>query len=774
MYDGKWTKEHAAAEAKRRRTELENGTYSFVSRSDVTTLEPAAGPFVDLDLVTPEEAAARLDAALGGFFSKIDEAPRMALRITMGAGKTRGTMRHLQTWLAQQYGQQVEIYVPRHDLADQYVRDLKALDGGICAEIIHHYPRTGGPKCDLPILCLRPDYVRSLEAAKIGVFQAACRTNDGERCLHYDDCPYIAQFGSPDMLEDTRGNVVRIFQHSYLGLPRNPLQGDPDLVIIDEAFIEELIVTDTSLKPADLKRLVTSDRHPKLGRRIVEALEDGEPLLKSLRDEGIKAADLATINLEALRPNVTFAAGERRAIKTGVDAGLYRAVSTMLRLLREELSHTPARDYAERVVYDPKQGEIRLSFLKNLDIPETAAVLLLDATADALLLEQLLGPVTVERIDVSQRAVITQVHDRTGSQKFWEGDTVSVENFVSIANAWASFGETPLIVAHKKLADQLRSEAGLRSDVKVMHFKALRGSNAAETCSVIFVVGRLMPPTPEIDLKARALFWDAAEPLQHDEAGRLKAKDERSASILTQFRGYVQSSRNPHPQSGINVPAFSDARIDALLAQSRDAETMQALGRLRLVHAKFQKRVFLLSNLPVEVPVDRFVPFTDLMPDRLELELIRRGNVPLTPLGLLKMRPDLAANRDTAKNLIWVSMLANAQIAMQAMPILWRTMMVVASFRAGDKRKTDHQHLFLGQQMDSDGIAMVGKVPRPEDIQRLLVEGHPDIPGSGWGEIEDLTVDFLHSGMAMQVSKADLDDAGDEEGNGGGHDYPSP
>ena len=176
----------------------------------------------------------------------------------------------------------------------------------------------------------------------------------------------------------------------------------------------------------------------------------------------------------------------------------------------------------------------------------------------------------------------------------------------------------------------------------------------------------------------------------------------------------------------------------------------------------------------MEVPVDRLVSFTDLMPDRLELELIRRGNIPLTPLGLLKMRPDLVANRDTAKNLIRSSMLTNAQSAMQAMPILWRTMMIVASFRAGDQRKTDHQHLFLGQQMDSDGIAMVGKVPRPEDIQRLLVEGHPDIPGSGWGEIEDLTVDFLHSGIAVQVSKADLDDAGDEDGNGGGHDYPSP
>ena len=119
-------------------------------------------------------------------------------------------------------------------------------------------------------------------------------------------------------------------------------------------------------------------------------------------------------------------------------------------------------------------------------------------------------------------------------------------------------------------------------------------------------------------------------------------------------------------------------------------------------------------------------------------------------------------------------MLTNAETAMQAMPIFWRTMMVVASFRAGDQRKTDHQHLFIGQQMNSDGIAMVGKVPKDEDIHRLLVEGHPEIPGSGWGEIEDLTVDFLHSGIVVPVSKADLEDAGDEEDNGGGHEYPSP
>ena len=52
-------------------------------------------------------------------------------------------------------------------------------------------------------------------------------------------------------------------------------------------------------------------------------------------------------------------------------------------------------------------------------------------------------------------------------------------------------------------------------------------------------------------------------------------------------------------------------------------------------------------------------------PDLLALALIRRDNIPLTPLGLLKMRPDLAANR-AANNIIRSYVLANAQNAIRA------------------------------------------------------------------------------------------------------------
>ena len=106
------------------------------------------------------------------------------------------------------------------------------------------------------------------------------------------------------------------------------------------------------------------------------------------------------------------------------------------------------------------------------------------------------------------------------------------------------------------------------------------------------------------------------------------------------------TSRQPSARS-----AFSDPRTEAIQGQIREAETVQAIARLRLVRADYQKRIFLLSNLPVEMPVDHLIGFNNLMPDKLEMELIKRGDIPLTPLGLEKMRPDLGYSGASARML---------------------------------------------------------------------------------------------------------------------------
>ena len=747
LFDGRWAKDDARKEAQRRFEELENGGYSFTSRSDTTTLEPAPGPFADLTLVSKEEGQVRLERCLSSFFERIDDSPRLAVRLTTGAGKTRATLQHLKTYLTASFGKLIEIYVPRHDLAEQYVRDIEAL-GGFTAEIVHVMPRTGGSKGELPVLCQRPDYVRSLEQAKLGVFQNACCSNEGETCRQYGACPYIKQFDNPEPWAENHGNVVRIYVHQYLGLPRNPLQQDPDLVVIDEAFLNEVLDTGVENTPADIKRYIKTDKFPKLGRLICDALEECEPLLMLLRDQGIAPSDLDAVDLDSLLPAIDFEPERQRAATLTGKVGLHRSLATMLRLIKDELSLRPQRDQIERLVYDPRKDVVRLAYLTDVEIPETSAVLCLDATADRMLLEEVLGPIKLERIDVEQNAIVTQVYDRTGSKKSWESDKAPLDDLIEVVNTWAEFGEMPLVVGHKAFADRLRQSERLNPDVKVSHFSALRGSNAAEDCSVVFIAGRNMPPPPEVDLKARALFWAAGEPLQHDEAASFRREDERPGPLPLQFRGYIQSDRNPCPQSGVHVPSFSDQRVEALHAQIRDAETMQALGRLRLVHSQYRKRVFLLSNLPVEIQVDQLAEFTDLMPDRLELELLKKGNVPLTPLGLRKMRPDLTLSGSLAQKLLQRSRVRDVS-RLRSIPELARSGLIVVSFEVKNKGRTTRQeHLFMvpdhvGQRLREAPAAQVsrGRIP-VKDWLCYLEKGDPEIEGSGWGWVNDPQVRY--------------------------------
>ena len=95
--------------------------------------------------------------------------------------------------------------------------------------------------------------------------------------------------------------------------------------------------------------------------------------------------------------------------------------------------------------------------------------------------------------------------------------------------------------------------------------------------------------------------------------------------------------------------------------------------------------------------VDEFVQMNDLMPDQLEYELIKTGNMPLTPLGLVTMRPDLAGSYEAAKKKISRTKLSNAS-KLAALPSLRRFGVVKLTFKAKQEggRMTKQEHLFLG------------------------------------------------------------------------------
>ena len=190
----------------------------------------------------------------------------------------------------------------------------------------------------------------------------------------------------------------------------------------------------------------------------------------------------------------------------------------------------------------------------------------------------------------------------------------------------------------------------------------------------------------------------------------------------------------------MNIPAFSDPRIAAVLKQIREAETVQAIARLRLVWASYQKRVFLLSNLPVEMPVDHLIGYNDLMPDKLEMELIKQGDIPLTPLGLEKMRPDLGYAGASARKLYQPerSKASDPKRLLSSFPALVQTSVMIATFKSGNKRKTIHQHLFLPNNYTGSPTSSAFKLWTEAEVLAHLELDWGD------GSIADLEVGFLY------------------------------
>ena len=123
LADNKWHLNDAKTKMSARISDYQSGGYSFSSRADNTTLYPDIEPFFPIATVNKQDGIRQLNNDLGEFFYAVeqDKFPRLALRVTMGAGKTRQTIEHLNNYLKTSFATNVEIYVPRHEIANEYV-----------------------------------------------------------------------------------------------------------------------------------------------------------------------------------------------------------------------------------------------------------------------------------------------------------------------------------------------------------------------------------------------------------------------------------------------------------------------------------------------------------------------------------------------------------------------------------------------------------------------------------------------------------------------------
>jgi hypothetical protein len=69
----------------------------------------------------------------------------------------------------------------------------------------------------------------------------------------------------------------------------------------------------------------------------------------------------------------------------------------------------------------------------------------------------------------------------------------------------------------------------------------------------------------------------------------------------------IQKRQRVHP----------DRRVQAVVEQVREAEMVQAIDRLRLIHSEREKLVLILCNIPLDLPIDELVTWRELAGDDL-------------------------------------------------------------------------------------------------------------------------------------------------------------
>jgi hypothetical protein len=168
--------------------------------------------------------------------------------------------------------------------------------------------------------------------------------------------------------------------------------------------------------------------------------------------------------------------------------------------------------------------------------------------------------------------------------------------------------------------------------VRVTHFGAVRGLNTFETCETVVILGREQPSAGAIEALARPFAATDPEP-------------------LIPFGGYARQCRARRLRDGSPgievVEVHPDPRCQELLEQVREAEIVQAVDRVRPVFN--WRRIILLTNLPVDVTVDRVLPWADLRPSRFVQAFARRGVLPLSTRDLTRSFPDLWSSEAAAR-----------------------------------------------------------------------------------------------------------------------------
>ncbi|WP_341213798.1 hypothetical protein [uncultured Limimaricola sp.] len=621
--------------------------------------------------------------------AQAEAAPKCLESGSLGTGKTAAGVGRSGTpgLLHEGHGYLTVMYSIDHEKSAEAYADFEA---NRPAGLVPHALQLRGRSAPRPEgdgqMCQLAPQAEAAARQGLDVREVMCR-----QCPFAANCAYLEQLRDiPAAKADTKGLVIfAVHDHAFTGLPGGLR---PDRAIFDErprdfAKREHAVALDEWDR--DLAFAVTwpgvsrdeAARHLHLLRTRIDPLRQAvreaviahpanglEHIARIARHVDPHATSPATVLRQAAetlrdmrdrRPGPNIAAVVATDAAATLDAGAVAA--SFDKILKGDASRilTPFIGIFDAFAAELAQAHgpalravhrLRLSgidcivaeTLARLAVPEDAPLLHLDGTADIELARAWFGKdlqqhhISVERLG---EAIFVSGHQfstlcLTGynpvtKRPWYPEDAEKLRDrlrqvfarhpgsFIAMSKpALMAFGQLP---GHRKA-----------------HFGALRGRNLAEDCTTGLVIGRNLPPVQGLERLARAF----AVALDRPFTPLAPAPGEATARYRRRRDGLRMRDGSGH---AVALDYHPDPTAEALLRQIRDAETTQAVDRVR---AQYQPKLIIVAGASMpDVTFDRVEEWSDFADGGSALaRTLDRGVLPLSATELVRVHGDLWRN----------------------------------------------------------------------------------------------------------------------------------
>jgi len=565
---------------------LENG-YKCVSGKARKKIQPKPCAHKFEPMVSYEDGMKQLNQHLQDFFAT---GKNTFINVSTGAGKTEAAIQFLQDLPKRNNSRRhdrirVLVLVPDHDLAAEYKQRLR--------KRVNHI-RGKRSVCEVQSN-LDPYY-------KAGVSPPIQQCMQG--CHVFETCPYIRQFNDVFtniriMTHDELVNAPPAWLYGSMGYSPRKVGWKPDMIIVDEDW----------LKKEEHKESYSSTEYQSI-QKIIHECGSGKTVLEAVNTNiGQILNDYSDMESgKAKKPKYK----NSKQYITDVKNVKGTAQSHILTLFHDYIVTGDDEHLRSiRFVKSKDKGPwLCASSIKPIsDRYSATPTLFLDATADAAVVNRLLD-VEFHSIAIAPNEDINlyQLQGRTMLKKDFQNAEFR-NQVVTGLRALVEKYERVGLISYKEIggvsgnfSQWLGDQCGIQT---VGHFGNIRGSDKFKDVDCLLVVGRYLIPEYALENYCYSVFGEAS-------------KEKEYADIPVRMKDGNNMSLNNRP--------FVDARMRHIKKHFSDSETVQAIGRARLIHGN-PKDIYLFSHesLGGDVQVTDFFELDDFIDSQQAMKLKEVG-----------------------------------------------------------------------------------------------------------------------------------------------------